>query len=204
MSISKRRKPTPAGSRWSALSESLLPPAMAGCWPPIPSPTSIYRVSGDRPWTATPSAHRRPSGRPTRRRRCSTLVGSVEMGTGAPRSGWSPVRPLASSPAGWFPLGADAVVMVEHTEADRRDYDRGHPGRRAASRTSSNLPTTSARGATLLERGTRLRPQELGLLAALGCCRGRGLRSPGRGHPLDRGRDRADRRSNPSPDRSAT
>ncbi len=95
-----------------------------------------------------------------------TVAGAVEMGT---RPGFVVGRGQAAEiPTGGFlPPGADAVVMVEYT-------NRLEDGTVEVTR-----PVTSgenvlgrgedvAEGAVLLERGWRLRPQDIGMLAGLG------------------------------------
>jgi molybdopterin molybdotransferase len=65
-----------------------------------------------------------------------------------------------------LPVGADAVVMVEHTEANGekiRIYRRAQVGENVVSQGSE-----AGAGATVLPRGRRLGPGELGLLATVG------------------------------------
>lgn len=68
---------------------------------------------------------------------------------------------------GMLPAGADAVVMVEHTdlldETTIEVYKSVAPGQNMVARGED-----VTRGSEVLAAGTRLRPQELGLLAALG------------------------------------
>ena len=95
-----------------------------------------------------------------------SVVGSVEMGSSAEvtvRSGQA-ARILTG---GMVPPGADAVVMVEHTEPI--DETSIEVTRAVAPQQNVIEPDEDVRGGdTLLTRGTRMRPQELGLLAALG------------------------------------
>ncbi len=95
-----------------------------------------------------------------------TIVGSVKMGESA-EVGVSPGQAARILTGGMVPPGADAVVMVEHTEPI--DETTIEVTRAVAPRENIIEPADDvATGDTLLVRGTRLRPQELGLLAALG------------------------------------
>lgn len=94
------------------------------------------------------------------------LVGAVEMGKPALRavkSGEAVYVPTG----GALPAGADAVVMIEYTEPFGA-------GQIAVQRPSAPLENVMSRGDDLaagevvLKRGTRLRPQDLGVLSALG------------------------------------
>jgi molybdopterin molybdotransferase len=75
-----------------------------------------------------------------------------------------------------LPAGADAIVPVEYTDHYQGDY---RPGKASPETVSVYRPVDSGdylrqrgqdvrQGAIVLEKGTRLRPQELGLLAMLG------------------------------------
>ncbi|OLN24361.1 Molybdopterin biosynthesis protein MoeA [Desulfovibrio sp. DV] len=89
------------------------------------------------------------------------------------------VIPDAPLPAGhcarivtgaFLPAGADAVVMVEYTE----DMGAGAIEMRRSVAPGDNIMLAAedaAVGQTVLSPGTRLRPQEIGLLAALGITR---------------------------------
>jgi molybdopterin molybdotransferase len=95
-----------------------------------------------------------------------TVVGSVEMGTRA-EVAVKPGQAAHILTGGMVPTDADAVVMVEHTEAI--DETTIEVIRAVAPQQNVIEPDDDVgRGDTLLERGTRLRPQEIGLLAALG------------------------------------
>jgi molybdopterin molybdotransferase len=94
------------------------------------------------------------------------LVGAVEMGKPALRavkSGEAVYVPTG----GALPEGADAVVMIEYTEPFGA-------GQIAVHRPSAPLENVMSKGDDLaggevvLKRGTRLRPQDLGVLSALG------------------------------------
>ena len=83
------------------------------------------------------------------------------------------VRIMTGAP---IPEGADAVVMIEDTDAWDAASGRGHPGgpsvqvfRGAESGQNIRSRGESVRaGETVLERGARVRPAEIGLLFALG------------------------------------
>jgi molybdopterin molybdotransferase len=94
------------------------------------------------------------------------LVGSVDMGQGTElRLGPGDAARIATG--GMLPAGADAVVMVEHTEEiDGESLEASRsvaPGQHVLGRGED-----VRQGEIVLPRGARLRPQELGLLAALG------------------------------------
>jgi putative molybdopterin biosynthesis protein len=72
---------------------------------------------------------------------------------------------------GMVPRGADAVVMVEHTEPIEEDGGIAIDVRRAASpgQLISFAGSDIARGETVLRAGRRLTSREIGMLAAVGC-----------------------------------
>lgn len=95
-----------------------------------------------------------------------TLVGSVEMGKGA-ASSVSDGTAVYVPTGGALPAGADAVVMVEYAEpfgetliAVSRSVA---PGENVLG-VGEDLPA----GGVLLRKGQRLRPQDIGVLAAAG------------------------------------
>lgn len=95
-----------------------------------------------------------------------TVVGEVLMGTAAeiPVSGGQALR-IATG--GMLPEGADAVVMVENTQAvDDSTLEVVRPV--APGENVLRVGEDVASGASVLPRGHRLRPQDLGGLAALG------------------------------------
>ncbi len=94
------------------------------------------------------------------------LVGSVAMGV--PAEGTvGPGQAVRILTGGMLPAGADAVVMVEHTEP--LDDSAIEVTRAVAPKQNVIEPDEDlARGERLLVRGTRLRAQEIGVLAALG------------------------------------
>lgn len=95
-----------------------------------------------------------------------TVVGEVAMGT-QPAAGIGPGEAVRIATGGMLPPGADAVVMIEHTEAlddtAIEVYKSVAPGQHVVAR-GEDIAT----GDSLLERGQPVRPQEAGLLAALG------------------------------------
>lgn len=94
------------------------------------------------------------------------LVGEVRMGEAA-RVPVGPGETVRIATGGMVPEGADAVVMVEYT--DSAGSDLVEVQRAAAPREGMVLVGDDLRaGATLLPRGRRLRPQDLGALAAVG------------------------------------
>jgi molybdopterin molybdotransferase len=82
------------------------------------------------------------------------------------------------STGGFLPAGADAVVMIEHSQAfadgrgaGARDAGAGSVAIARAVATGANLIQRAddvARGAALLPRGRRLRPQDIAALATFG------------------------------------
>jgi molybdopterin molybdotransferase len=96
-----------------------------------------------------------------------TVVGGVAMGE-QPDLRLGPGEAVRIATGGMLPSGADAVVMIEHTEALDAStievYRSVAPGQHVIARGED-----IAQGETLLARGRPLRPQEAGLLAALGC-----------------------------------
>ncbi len=94
------------------------------------------------------------------------LVGSVEMGASAEGTVGSG-QAVQILTGGMLPAGADAVVMVEHTEPmddSAIEVTRAVAPQQNVIEADEDL----AKGERLLVRGTRLRAQEIGLLAALG------------------------------------
>jgi len=94
------------------------------------------------------------------------IVGSVEMGRAADLA-VGPGRAARILTGGMLPDGADAVVMVEHTE----EVDEGAIEVTRAVAPGENVigaADDAAAGTTVLRRGARLRPADIGLLAALG------------------------------------
>jgi molybdopterin molybdotransferase len=95
-----------------------------------------------------------------------TLVGKITMGT-ITKTPLKKGEVMAISTGGVLPAGADAVAMVEHTE------DRGENLIEIFRPLSPLENVVGAgedvrQGEPILRKGQKIRPQELGLLAALG------------------------------------
>lgn len=104
------------------------------------------------------------------------LAGEVRMGQ-APDFALAPGQCARIGTGGMLPAGADAVVMVEHTRA--LDSHTVEICQSAAPGANLLGPTDdAAQGQELLPAGQRLRPQDLGLLAALGQTQARVARRP--------------------------
>jgi len=105
-----------------------------------------------------------------------TVVGSVAMGE-RPDFRIGPGEAVRIATGGMLPPGADAVMMIEHTEALDDNtieiYKSVAPGQHVVARGED-----IALGQTLLTGGQRVRPQEAGLLAAMGCETVRVFRKP--------------------------
>jgi molybdopterin molybdotransferase len=94
------------------------------------------------------------------------VKGTIAMGS-APNFDIAPGEAARIPTGGMLPSRADSVVMVEHTEAIDAEtievYRSVAPGQHIVIRGEDYR-----KGTVLLERGTRIRPQETGLLAAFG------------------------------------
>jgi molybdopterin molybdotransferase len=105
-----------------------------------------------------------------------SVVGSVAMGE-QPDIRIGPGEAVRIATGGMLPPGADAVVMIEHTEAldatTIEVYKSVAPGQHVVAQGED-----IALGDKLLVRGQPVRPQEAGLLAALGCRTVRVFRKP--------------------------
>jgi molybdopterin molybdotransferase len=104
------------------------------------------------------------------------IKGEVPMG-GAPEEDVGPGTALRVPTGAMLPPGADAVVMVEFTQ----EHPDGTLEVRKPVAPGENVLKPGEdvrRGEALLAPGTRLRPQEIGLLAALGVTRVRVYRRP--------------------------
>ncbi len=97
------------------------------------------------------------------------IKGEVAMGV-EPKRGIGPGEALRVPTGAMLPIGADAVVMIEYT-AEHPDLTL--EVRRAVAPGENVLqPGEDVQaGELLFEAGTRLRPQDVGLLAALGLAR---------------------------------
>jgi molybdopterin molybdotransferase len=104
------------------------------------------------------------------------VVGSVSMGQ-APDFAVGPGQAARIATGGMLPPGADSVVMVEHADNLGENTIEVHrsvaPGQHMVGRNED-----ASQGQQVLLRGTRVRPQEIGLLAAVGRCRAPVYRRP--------------------------
>ena len=95
-----------------------------------------------------------------------TIKGAVPMGE-SPDFSIGSDEAARISTGGMLPEGADSVVMIEHTETIDRTtievYRSVAPGQHILEK-GEDIP----KGAVLVPKGKRLRPQETGLLAAFG------------------------------------
>ncbi|RJP46853.1 MAG: molybdopterin molybdenumtransferase MoeA [Desulfobacteraceae bacterium] len=95
-----------------------------------------------------------------------TITGSIAMGELPP----GPVRPgeaMRIPTGGMMPDGADGVVMIEHTaeiDATMLEVYRSVPPLHHVIARGEDFVA----GSSLIQTGTRIRPQEMGLLAAMG------------------------------------
>jgi molybdopterin molybdotransferase len=95
-----------------------------------------------------------------------TLVGDVQMGA-LPTCVVQPGATARIATGGMLPEGADAVVMLEDVEArDSRTAAVMRPARPGDN--VIRRAEDAKRGEVVLRRGMRLRPQDVGLLAAIG------------------------------------
>jgi molybdopterin molybdotransferase len=94
------------------------------------------------------------------------VVGSVRMGS-APEFTVGTGQAARIPTGGMLPVGADAVVMIEHTDAIDADTVEIHrsvaPGQHRVAGDED-----AAQGQTVLPGGCRLLPQHIGMLAAVG------------------------------------
>ena len=95
-----------------------------------------------------------------------TVKGTVEMGR-VPPFRIAPGEAAEISTGGMLPEGSDSVVMVEHTESiddlTLEVYRSVAPGQHVI-----EIGEDVQKGAVVLTRGHRLRPQDAGMIAALG------------------------------------
>ena len=86
----------------------------------------------------------------------------------------------AIATGGVIPRGADAVVMIEHTELIEGDAAPAIELRRAVASGQfiSYAGSDIARGETLLRRGTQIGSREIGMLAACGLAVAEVVRRP--------------------------
>ena len=98
-----------------------------------------------------------------------TLNAEVIACGDAPTLEIAPGTATTIATGGVIPRGADAVVMIEHTELIEGDVPRIEVRRAAApGQFVSYAGSDIARGETLLRRGTRVGSREIGMLAACG------------------------------------
>jgi putative molybdopterin biosynthesis protein len=87
----------------------------------------------------------------------------------APKLAVAPGTATTIATGGMIPRGADAVVMIEHTDLIEHGAPRIELRRAAApGQFVSYAGSDIARGETLLRRGTRIGSREIGMLAACG------------------------------------
>jgi molybdopterin molybdotransferase/putative molybdopterin biosynthesis protein len=98
------------------------------------------------------------------------LNGEVIACGHAPALGVAPGTATTIATGGVLPRGADAVMMIEHTELIEADDGLAIDIRRAVSpgQFISYAGSDIARGETLLRKGTRIGSREIGMLAACG------------------------------------
>ena len=104
------------------------------------------------------------------------IAGSIEMGEAA-RTALRKGQAMRIATGGMLPRGADAVVMVEHTDEvgdGTVEIQRGVSPWQHVLRIGEDI----ARGAPVFARGRRLRPQDLGALTGLGLTRLRVVKRP--------------------------
>ena len=105
-----------------------------------------------------------------------TVVGEVAMG-GAPGGKLGPGECMQIATGGMLPAGSDAVVMVEHTEAlDSTTLSILRPV--APGENVIRRDEDLKAGGVILPAGRRLRPGDIGLLAACGLTRVPVVRRP--------------------------
>jgi len=94
------------------------------------------------------------------------VVATIAMGE-TPTMSIKPGEAAKIATGGMLPKGTDSVVMVEHTDAiddaTIEVYRSVAPGQHMV-----QIGEDIAQGSTILRKGQRLRPQEIGILAALG------------------------------------
>ena len=124
------------------------------------------------------------------------LNGEVIVCGHAPALEVAPGTATTIATGGVVPRGADAVVMIEHTELVEDDRAPAIDLRRAAApgQFVSYAGSDIARGELVLRRGTRISSREIGMLAACGIAEVAVVRRPKSGGALDRRRARRARR----------
>src|SRR5262245_30105426 len=91
-----------------------------------------------------------------------------------------PASATTIATGGVIPRGADAVVMIEHTELLENEHAAAIDVRRtvAPGQFVSYAGSDIARGEVVLRRGTRISSREIGMLAACGIAAGEVVRKP--------------------------
>jgi putative molybdopterin biosynthesis protein len=109
-----------------------------------------------------------------------SLNGEVIVCGHAPALEVGPDTATTIATGGVLPRGADAVVMVEHTELDEHDSAPAIELRRAAApgQFVSYAGSDIARGEVVLRRKTRIFSREIGMLAACGIAEVEVVREP--------------------------
>ena len=120
--------------------------------------------------TALPCVPPTPRARATAQPKRFALNAEVIACGVAPAIEVLPGTATAIATGGVIPRGADAVVMIEHTELIEAEVAPAIALRRAAAsgQLISYAGSDIARGETLLRRGTRIGSREIGMLAACG------------------------------------
>ncbi len=95
-----------------------------------------------------------------------TIAGSVNMGQ-APGFSIGPGQAARIATGGMLPPGADCVVMVEHTDTIDDSTVEIHRSQAPGQNMVAGNEDVS-KGQRVLAKGRRLRPQEIGILAACG------------------------------------
>jgi putative molybdopterin biosynthesis protein len=108
---------------------------------------------------------------------CTLHLNDEILSTGVePRQTVEPVTATAIATGAIVPRGADAVVMIEYTDADRGRLTVRRPVAPGTNITFAG--TDIGRGETVLRRGELLTSRETGVLAALGLARVSVVRRP--------------------------
>jgi molybdopterin molybdotransferase len=94
------------------------------------------------------------------------IVGEVQMGSPSTLA-VAPGGAVRIPTGGMLPQGADAIIMLEHT-ATRDDHTVETTRRTAPGENVIRRAEDVKRGEVVLRLGTRLRPQDVGLLAGIG------------------------------------
>ena len=119
-------------------------------------------------WTDSPCRHRTPPA-PWRKTRARWLLNDEVLATGVvPRGSVSPGRATTIATGAMVPRGADAVVMVEHTDVSSDGHELTVTRAAVAGDNISYAGTDVAKSETVLREGQVLTSREIGVLAAIG------------------------------------